>query len=64
MNCYYYAKFKNKTISNVYLIGLSGNAKQRRKMLRAFKRSNTHTCFDVTLFKARKTLFRFLVNNA
>lgn len=57
MNCYYYARFKHKLDnkwSNAFLVGLSGNAKQRRTMLRAFKRSKTHVGFVVEAYKPEK----------
>ena len=47
---YYYARFKAKTNKACFLVGLSGNAKQRRKTLRAFKRSKMYQGFTVSKY--------------
>ena len=49
----FYVVFRSKQQIS-FLVGLNGNAKQRRKMFRAFKRSPTHKGFEISLIKETK----------
>ena len=46
---YYAAKFQYE--QGYFIVNLSGNAKQRRKMVRAFQRSPAHKGFTISYYK-------------